>query len=311
MSNHSLPHCGLFVTLIDACNINCNFCPFPKRKKFRNGNKLDYSAFVKMLNELSSNPPPIPLNSVCFCGSSEPLLYNKVTELIAETKRIVPFVSLVTNGVLLSKEMSKNLLNARVDHIVISITGDTAEVYNKYQGSGKTSEKADEQFKLVRNNVENFVKLRDELKSPTQIGISYILHEKSKCDLFKSLNHYYKIGVNYVDVRIESLGFRKNSDFLDEYDEYIKEVQHNFNGIVCTCFGKVMDVSTDGTLRFCNCSYVPETILGNIFKTPLAEILNSEKFAKLDKAFYGGGGYQNIPELCKKCDLMRARPILA
>jgi len=305
----SLPHCGLFVTLIDDCNINCKFCPFPKRKRFRNGNKLDYLAFVKMLNELSSNQPAIPLNAVCFCGSSEPLLYKQVTELITETKKNVPFVSLVTNGILLNKEMAKKLLCSGVDHIVVSITGNTPEVYNKYQGSGKTSKEAAEQFKLTRNNVKKFITLRNELKSKTQIGISYILHDDSKQDLFKSLNYYHEIGVNYVDIRIKSRGFRKESGFSDEYNEYIKNVERDFNGVACTCFGKVMDVSTDGTLRFCNCSYVDETILGNIFKTPLAEILSSEKFLKLNKVFYND--HKNVPELCKKCDLMRARPILA
>jgi len=70
-----------------------------------------------------------------------------------------------------------------------------------------------------------------------------------------------------------------------------------------------MDVSTDGTLRFCNCPQIKENILGNIFKTPLAEILSSEKFMKLNRAFYND--HRNVPEFCKKCDLMRARPILA
>ena len=38
--------CGLFVTLVDDCNVNCSFCPFPGKEGFRDGNKLDFDFYT-------------------------------------------------------------------------------------------------------------------------------------------------------------------------------------------------------------------------------------------------------------------------
>jgi radical SAM protein with 4Fe4S-binding SPASM domain len=298
--------CGLFVTLIDSCNINCKFCPFPERPEFRTGKELDYDKFIAMLHGLRDCPPPIPLGAVSYCGSSEPLLYKRVTELVAETTKIVPQVSLVTNGVLLTEETAHKLLCAGISHIVVSITGNSADVYSHYQGSGKSSAQANEQWQLVRNNVNNLVRMRDKMQASTQIGISYILHRDTKSDIFAALSHWRDVGVNYADIRILNEGFTFPKD---DYKTYIETVVKRLGENYCTCFGKVMNVSTDGTLGFCNCAYLPETQFGNIFETSLSEILASEQFTKLADSF--SRNYDDIPEYCKSCDLGRSRPILA
>jgi MoaA/NifB/PqqE/SkfB family radical SAM enzyme len=218
--------CGLFVTLVDACNINCSFCPFPPKKDFRSGGVLDYEKFLKMLSSLKTNPPSIPLGAVSFCGSGEPLLYKRLTELVAETTKRVPQVSLVTNGLLLNESTAKELIKSNINHIVISITGDTSEVYNHYQGNGQSAEKAKSQLELVRHNVKQLVKIRDKSKGITQIGISYILHEDSKKDLFSALNYYNSIGINYTDIRIRSDGFSLTGD---DFEEYVAENRTKFD----------------------------------------------------------------------------------
>jgi radical SAM protein with 4Fe4S-binding SPASM domain len=300
--------CGLFVTLIDSCNLNCEFCPFPERPGFRTGKELDYDKFIAILRGLRDCPPPIPLGAVCYCGSSEPLLYKRVTELVAETTKIVPQVSLVTNGVLLTEKTADELLCAGINHIVISMTGNSADVYSHYQGSGKSLPQVIEQWQLVRNNVGNLVRMRDKMRAVTQIGISYILHHDTKNDLLAALFHWRELGVNYVDVRILNEGFTFPKDDYRTYIEaVVKKLGENYN--YCTCFGKVMNVSTDGTLGFCNCAYLPETQLGNIFETPLQQILSSERFTSLAQSF--SRDYDNVPEYCKTCDLGRSRPILA
>lgn len=299
--------CGLFVTLVDDCNVNCSFCPFPDKEEFRNGMVLSYDKFMRVLDDVKNYPPSIPLGAVSFCGSGEPLMHKDIVRFVRETKKSVPQVSIVTNGLLLDESMASGLIATTVNHIVISITGDCADVYNAYQGNNQPLNKATEQFELVRNNVKRLVKLRNDLRSSTCIGISYILNDNSRQDLFPSLNYYHMIGVDYVDVRIWSDGFSlKKEDFR----EYLSENRQLFdaNGGACTCFGKVMNLSTDGTLRFCNCSYHDETIIGNIFETPLAEILNTDKFKILLEAFHHD--YDNIPDYCKICDLGRARPVL-
>lgn len=298
---------GLFVTLVDACNLNCQFCEFPNKKEFRTGESLDCGKFINMLYQMKECPPPIPLGAVSFCGSGEPLLYNNIIEIVSETRKFVPQVSIVTNGVLLTKELCVGLLGAQINHIVVSITGNSTEVYGKYQGSGEKTIDVKEQFELVRQNVEMLVNMRNEKLYSTQIGVSYILSDESKKDYFQALSYWHKIGVDYVDTRILSQGF------LLQKDDFVSYIKNNSkwweNDSCCTCFGKVMNVFTDGRIGFCNCSYRDETILGNLYDNSLAEILSSPKFTGLLKSFTQD--YMSIPDICKICDLLRARPILA
>lgn len=296
---------GLFVTLKNDCNLNCRFCEFPNRPEFRNGLELDYDRLVYIIKEAKKDSP-IPLGAVSYCGSGEPLLYSRISELVAETKKYVPHVSIVTNGVALNEKKSRSLLEAGVDHVVVSITGISENVYEKYQGSGRKTESIQTQLQIVKNNVKRFVEIRNEMCSMSQIGISYILSEESRQEYFQALNYWNNVGVNYVDTRILSVGFPLEEN---DFEEDIRKNSKWWWESCCTCFGKVMNVFADGRIGFCNCSYKEETILGSIYHNTLGDILRTEKFCKLCDAFTEN--YSNIPEICKKCDLRRARPILA
>jgi MoaA/NifB/PqqE/SkfB family radical SAM enzyme len=219
-------------------------------------------------------------------------------------------VSLVTNGVLLDKDKSEGLLDARINHIVISVTGISPDIYACYQGNGKVKKDCLEQLELVKSNISKLVALRNNKRANTQIGISYVLHDDSRKELFQALNYYHNLGIDYVDVRvrIRFLGFNLTGDDIEDYIDSNKAL-FDANGGFCTCFGKVMNVSTDGTIRFCNCPYIPENIIGNIFEQSLADIICSRKFQLLMEAFHKN--YECIPDYCKVCDLGRARPILA
>ena len=290
---------GLFVTLQDSCNLDCSFCQFPLRKEFRGGKKLDYD---KKIDNCSLD---IPIGAVSFCGSGEPLLYDRIVEIVTETKRYIPFVSLVTNGVLLNQELSEKLIMTDIDHIVVSITGITNAVYSTFQGSGDGVRNSEKQLKTVKINVNNLVKIRNRKHKNTQIGISYLLSDESKNEYFDAVNYWDSVGVNYVDTRMLQCGF---SYKVEEYDEYVKNNSKWWlDRNCCTCFGKVMNVFTDGRISVCN-NVESEQIVGNIYEESISEIINSKKFLDLYKCVTEN--YLNMPDYCKTCDMLRARPIL-
>ena len=299
---------GLFVTLQDSCNLDCAFCQFPPRKDFRTGKKIDYNKFVDFISnkKVAENCKlSLPIGAVSFCGSGEPLLYEKIVEIVEETKKHVPFVSIVTNGVLLTPQMSEKLIMAGVDHIVVSVTGYTKETYGIFQGSGRKVEDSDHQFEIVKNNILAMTKIKNKLHKNTQIGISYLLNEKSENDYFDALNYWRKVGVNYIDTRMLQCGF---SYHLDDYEKYVNDNSKWWQDRnCCTCFGKVMNVFTDGRISICN-NVENDQIVGNIYIQSISEIINSEKFLFLHNCVTKD--YFNMPDYCKTCDMLRARPIL-
>lgn len=298
---------GLFVTVQDSCNLDCAFCQFPPKQEFRSGRKIDYNKFIDFIASSVKKDCDfyIPLGSVSFCGSGEPLLYEKIVEIIEETKKYVPFTSVVTNGVLLNKTMSEKLLDVGLDCIVISITGSTVSTYKKFQGSGKGVKDAEEQFNLVKNNIIDLVKLRRIHRKQMKIGVSYLLDNDSYDDYLGALKYWKEIGIDYMDTRMRQRGF---SHKLTDYDSYISE-NHIYwkDKNCCTCFGKVMNIFTDGRIAYCNC-VENDKILGNIYEMTFSEIINTKKFKDMFECVTHA--YGNMPNECKKCDMLRARPIL-
>lgn len=298
---------GLFVTVQDNCNLDCAFCQFPPKREFRSGKSIDYGKFIDFITSSVKKEDDffIPLGAVSFCGSGEPLLYEKIGEIIRETKKYVPFISLVTNGVLLDKTMSERLLDTGLDHIVISFTGNSVSTYKKFQGSGKKVKDAEKQFNLVRNNISELVRLKNIKRKQTQIGVSYLLNDDSHDNYFKALEYWKGIGINYVDTRMRQRGF---SHKLADYDTYVSESSMYWaDKNCCTCFGKVMNIFTDGRISYCNC-VENDKIIGNIYEKSYSEIINTKKFT--DMFEYVTHDYYNMPDACKTCDMLRARPIL-
>ena len=299
---------GLFVTLQDSCNLDCAFCQFPPQQKFRTGNKLDFDKFIKFVSDKSEVDDcklSIPIGAVSFCGSGEPLLYDRIAEIVEETKKYVPFVSIVTNGVLLTSDIAHKLILAGVDHVVISVTGYKNETYQHFQGSGRKVDNSEQQLNMVKQNVTELVNIKNKLHKSTQIGISYLLNEDSKDDYFEALNYWKNIGVNYVDTRMRQRGYSYKSE---DYDDYIKNNSKWWkDGNCCTCFGKVMNIFTDGRISGCNC-IEDNKIIGNIYDSSMSEIINSDKFLQMFECVTKD--YLRMPDYCKSCDMLRARPIL-
>ena len=298
---------GLFVTVQDSCNFDCAFCQFPPKKEFRSGKSIDYNKFIDFIASSTKREGEffVPLGAVSFCGSGEPLLYEKIAEIIGETKKYVPFISLVTNGGLLDRTMSEILLETGVDHIVISITGNSVPTYKKFQGSGKRVKDVEEQFDLVRSNIGQLVHIRNAKRKKTQIGVSYLLNDDSKDDYFKALENWKRMGIDYVDTRMRQRGF---SHKLEDYDAYVSENSMYWeNKNCCTCFGKVMNIFTDGRISYCNC-VEDDKLIGNIYEKSFSEIINTKKFR--DMFEYVTHDYSRMPDTCKTCDMLRARPIL-
>lgn len=104
---------GLFninLEVTKRCNARCDFCDYWKEK--RTGELTDYVPVVKQLNPLS----------VSLTGG-EPLLREDLPEVIASLRRNFGFLylSLITNGSLLTRERGLELWAAGLDELSISL----------------------------------------------------------------------------------------------------------------------------------------------------------------------------------------------
>ncbi|MCX5811119.1 MAG: radical SAM protein [Proteobacteria bacterium] len=114
----------IYIEPTNICNLECKTC-------IRNGwtehlGLMDSSTFTRIVDAARSFSP-VP--SVFFGGFGEPLSHPHIVDMIAMMKSIGARVELITNGTLLTKEMSHQLIKAGLDGLWVSIDGARPESY--------------------------------------------------------------------------------------------------------------------------------------------------------------------------------------
>jgi MoaA/NifB/PqqE/SkfB family radical SAM enzyme len=73
----------------------------------------------------SFSPPP----AVYFGGVGEPLFHPEIVQMVGQAKELGSTVELITNGTLLTRDLSEQLIEAGLDALWVSLAGATAESY--------------------------------------------------------------------------------------------------------------------------------------------------------------------------------------
>ncbi len=124
---------------IYACNFTCNYCVFStemqKRGFVSDRVIMDFGLFKKCINDMARFQDKLKV--LRFVGMGEPLLHKQIVEMVeySVNKGITDRVEILTNGSLLSHEMSDALLNAGLSRLIISIQGTSSEKYRQVCGA--------------------------------------------------------------------------------------------------------------------------------------------------------------------------------
>ena len=130
-----------------ACNLKCVMCPWKDfRDQVRHGGIMQPEIWEAIRPHLRD------VVSVDFTGGGEPLLQPKLIEWIIDANRAGCETGVLTNALLLTKEIPGKLIAAGLDWICVSIDAARKEEYEAIRiGSN---------FEKVCENVANFAKLR-------------------------------------------------------------------------------------------------------------------------------------------------------
>jgi MoaA/NifB/PqqE/SkfB family radical SAM enzyme len=287
---------GINIDTINACNLKCPFCPC-NNEHYRSGCAIDINTLLPMLDDLDKLE--YPLQKIFFTGTGEPLLYENLPKLVSICKKYTSSIGLYTNGTLLTPSLSESLLYAGMTIFNISTTGFTPEVYGKFQGGNQPEGRAASLLETVKGNIKALCDARDRINPAAVVATSYILTEHSKADFFQYVDYYRTLGVKEIHARVLEGGnadARKKSD--REYIEKILQYVRENKGWLCSLIGQSIQVSTSGDVHAC-CERPDELYLGNIYKTPLIEMLNGERFKSLLNALHED--YERVPARCGNC----------
>jgi len=142
---------ALQLNVSSVCNLECRMCPYL-------GVHQDDSVLSFMTSETFERLLPAikHIGAVVFSGSGEPLYNKNLLSFIERTRAECPTarISLTTNGTLLRRDVAAELVRLRLDTLVVSIDGATAQTME--------SIRLNSDFARIVGHVEQLAELKRE-----------------------------------------------------------------------------------------------------------------------------------------------------
>jgi len=284
---------------VNMCNLRCEFCSTPPWVMKRQKKCITMAEYEKLVNELKNFNHYLWL----YLGG-EPFLNPHFSKMVAFASKNNMHVATSTNATLFKPEWIKEIVSAKMDHMIISLDGATKETYEKMRINGKF-EKTIENIKMLTGekkrqySVKPFVEL--------QMIVSKI--NQHEVEEFKVLGK--QLGVDKVvfkSIAIPTwLYDEKESQALKEKYfpkfgkiRYSKE-EPTIGEMRVKQFGKCpfakrSIIFADGTVSMCCYDLDGKYSFGNAIKDGFKKVWESEKYTK-SRPLIANRSF----ELCKTC----------
>jgi MoaA/NifB/PqqE/SkfB family radical SAM enzyme len=170
----------LYIEPTNRCNLDCRTC-------IRNvwdepPGMMSGAVFDRIVEGLKAfSPPP----TIFFGGFGEPLLHPDIIEMLTRVKNLGARTELITNGTLLTPELSNQLLGSGLDMLWISLDGATPQSYADIRLGAELPH--------VIENLSNFNKALNSYggesypafinKYRTKLGVEFVATKSNIADL--------------------------------------------------------------------------------------------------------------------------------
>ena len=161
----------LYIEPTVRCNLNCRTC-------IRNawdepGGDMAGATFATVIAGLRTFAAP---PTVFFGGFGEPLAHPGIVDMVAAAKALGCPVELITNGILLTEQTSRQLIAAGLDRLWVSLDGARPESYADVRLGAA--------LPVVLANVSRFSDSRPPLRPRRpEIGVAFVAMRRNIADL--------------------------------------------------------------------------------------------------------------------------------
>ncbi len=267
------------VELASVCNLRCPMC-YTVTKLFKeqvNTKLMDWDLYTKIIDEVAGKVPALRLSL-----RGEATLHKKFAEAIRYAKdRGIKEVSTLTHGGKLKGDFMREIIDAGIDWITISIDG-TGKTYEKIRKPIK--------FEEVLNNVKGIKAYKDEhgLTRPV-IKIQGIWPAISEDPQL-----YYDTFAPHVDL----VAFNPLIDYLGN-DTQISYLE----SFCCPQQYQRLVIGADGLVMKCSNDEENREVVGDVKTATVHKIWHGEEMAAV-REVHKRGAFMESP-VCRKCYLPR------
>ncbi len=284
--------------IINICNADCSFCGYGKGEDGKGGDprvkqKLNPEVFTHALKLFDAAGGGVfTLSPILGEVSVHPRWLDMVRE--ARSFPNIKGVSCFTNGILLDRFGSDNILKSGLTNISFSTSLTGREAYNRLYGVDK--------YDTVVNNLFDLLETNKRLGRPVHITV-----------LLRIDKPFAKFFASDIYERLCSLMNTRDIEILDDawdgYKGLIKQealpIGHKFKdnypdkSVPCYAMFRKLEIMLDGTIQACACRIEPELWGGNILdhKT-LHEAWRDPGLERLRNDWFEG----KLQDCCKTCE---------
>jgi len=296
------------IEITNKCNLDCRMC----QRKFM-GVKyedMDFELFKRIVKKLGN------AYEIILTGWGEPLYHPQIAQMIIFCHELGLKTRLTTNGVLLDKIKTSQIIEAGLDKITFSVESINPSYQNEW-GHINT---------LQIENIKNFA----QQKKKPSITLQTTLHKNRENDIFEIIRFGKEIGAERID--LVRLDIRFNMNLLRPNFEEEKQIVENavrLGDKLCIKVGCLHHSLGNGIFRkvfkllknylhqkgkYClkiydevyinlrgevtPCCALPLYRIGSILENDLKELWHSKKFNNFRK---------NQKKICVQCDVVQIK----
>lgn len=260
-----------------VCNLRCPMCSYPNTK--RQKGFMEWDLFEKIVDDVIENGHNIA--SLHFFG--EPLLWPHIVEGVALLAKNNIFPRISTNGMLLTGTLARQLQNAGMKEIMVTIDTLMPEVYPKIRCGGN--------FSLVKQNIH------DALNAAPNVLLSAQMMP-TKYNQNETVEDFYREFGRRSNFKVEPW-FVARMNGAENISQRSYHRPDEVDKRLCNKIFERVDVLWDGTTVLCCLDAEGQLVTGNLNENSIAYSWQGPKAMALRKMIMSGEWMKLNP--CRQC----------
>lgn len=234
-----------------TCQLKCPMCTRAQSDVFSKGGIMDFELFRKVVEECARHR----VFSIKLSWRGEPTLNPRLPEMVRYAKdKGIPDVAFLTNGGLITPELTRELVDAGLDWISFSIDG-LGEDYERIRKP------------ITFDFIEGAVKGLHDLKR-REGRVKPLVRIQTISGCIERNPDYFTFWEPWVD---------RISVIAEQHRENPELIRHDPDYVCASPFQRVF-VTWDGEVVPCHGDYFLHNSMGNVGEASIKDIWNSEKF---------------------------------
>lgn len=281
--------------LTNYCNLNCYMCPVGTHAMKRQQGFMSMEIIEKLCNELMSNSYKGGIRLIRW---GEPTIHPQFIDILQHLKEINGgvLIHFNTNGILLTEQMVREIINLEIDSVKFSFQGVDEESYEEIRNGGSWD-------KLIEN-IRLMNRVRGSKEKPyIQISTTISTEEEWQVikfrELMSGLCDYLNVGkteFTHLDVDSMDISEEKKKKYLELRQRERLQRKHLK---VCPEVYDKLSINWDGTVTACCSDYDDRMLVGDFKRETLQDIYCGKRINKV-REIISRNEYDSIP-ICKNC----------